>query len=80
MPTPTRAPVRKVAAGGVAGALVTVIVVVLGLVWPNTFSQLPDGFEAALTTLATFLVSYFTPPGADETVVTDAGGTRSAKK
>ena len=73
MATSTKAPVRKVTVGGVAGAIVTVIIGVLGQINPD-LAEWPEGFEAALTTIVTFLASYFTPPGTNEAVITDPSG------
>lgn len=76
MPTPTKRPVRKVAAGGLAGAIVTIIMFLLTVLAPE--AEIPQGLEAALTTVVTFLVSYLTPPGSDEAVVVEAGEAKSA--
>lgn len=77
MASPTGKPVRKVAAGGVAGAIVTIAVFVL-----KNFAKIdiPSEVASALTTVVTFLISYIVPPGADETVMTDVqGNVKSAK-
>lgn len=56
-------PTRKVFAGGLAGAITLIAVWVL-----NDFDLLPKGQDipgevaSALTTIITFLLSYFTPP------------------
>jgi hypothetical protein len=59
------APVRKVVAGGVGGALATIIIYFV-----NNYllaSKPLDGtVSAAITTIVTFLVSYIVPPGANE--------------
>jgi putative flippase GtrA len=63
----TAAPVRKVAAGGLAAAITTVLVYVL----EAAFSiSIPAEVAAALTTLIGFVVAYLTPPGANEVVTT----------
>ena len=54
-------PKRKVAAGGVAGAIVTVIVSVF-----NLFDlEISGDLAAALTTLIGFIVAYFVPEPAE---------------
>ena len=63
------APVRKVTAGALGGAIVTVLVWYL-----NTFVLEPDKritgeVAAALTTIVTFLVGYFVPPSAKDVIV-----------
>lgn len=73
MANTTNVPTRKVAAGGLAGAIVTVIMMLLAKFNPD-LANWPDGFEAALTTIISFAVSYLTPPAAAETVVTNAAG------
>jgi putative flippase GtrA len=73
---PTMRPRRKVAAGALTGAIVCVIVWLL-----KTFAnlQVPTELSAALSTIVSFGVSYLTPPGKDETSITDAdGNTRAA--
>lgn len=52
-------PQRKVGAGVVAGALTVVLFYVLGEVWNI---QPPAEVGAAVTTLLTFVTSWFTPP------------------
>jgi hypothetical protein len=65
--TPTKAPVRKVQVGALAGAVVTILVYVL-----NTFVLTAPGqhIEApvatAITALVTFSLSYLTPPGPND--------------
>lgn len=49
---PTNKPVRKITAGGLAGALVTAVVGILGI-------ELAAEVIAALTTITTFGVGYF---------------------
>jgi putative flippase GtrA len=63
---PTGVPVRKVAAGGLAGAVTTILVWVL-----NKYvlkSPIEGDIGAAITTVLSFIVSYFIPPSANETV------------
>lgn len=54
----TRTPHPKVAAGGVAGAAVTVVIYVLSLVGVT----MPGEVAAAVTTLATFGAAYVKAP------------------
>jgi hypothetical protein len=58
-------PVRKVVAGGVGGALATIIIFVLNN-YVLAAKPLDGTVSAAITTLVTFLVSYIVPPGANE--------------
>jgi hypothetical protein len=60
------APVRKVAAGAIGGAITTIVVWVIRLIAPQVV--IPAEVAAALTTLIVFAVSYFTPPGAGEVI------------
>ena len=61
-------PVRKVGAGGVAGAVTTVLVYILNThVVPN--NPIPPEVATAFSTLLSFSVSYLTPPGKDERVI-----------
>lgn len=67
---PTALPTRKVAAGGLAGVMCTMVV------WLYDTCGLPGApvppeAAAALTTMATFVVGYATPPAPIETVVPD---------
>jgi hypothetical protein len=63
-------PTRKVAVGGLAGAITFIAVWVL-----NNFDLLPGGKDvpgdvaAALTTLLTFVISYLVPPSARDTIL-----------
>jgi hypothetical protein len=66
----TNKPTQKVAAAGVAGAITTIIVFVI-----NTY-VVPDKpisaeIGAALTTVLSFMTSYFTPPAPRDKVVTE---------
>ena len=61
-----KAPVRKVAAGGIGGAITTVIVWVL-----NTWvleQSMPSEVAAALATIVSFALAYFVRPGANERI------------
>lgn len=76
MPTPTNKPIRKVAAGGIAGASITLIVGILNAYVPF-FANKPISGEisGAATTVFTFLVAYLVPPAPGETTVVDQAGT-----
>ena len=75
MPTPTSAPVRKVAAGGIAGAFVTLIVGILNAYVPFFASKPISGeIAGAATTVLTFLVAYSVRPDPNETTMLDQGG------
>jgi hypothetical protein len=68
------APTRKVMAAGVIGAVITIVVWVV-----NTFKLLPQGQQVpaevatAITTVASFIVSYFVPPAPTDQVVPTTG-------
>jgi H+/Cl- antiporter ClcA len=70
MPVKTNSavPVRKVAAGGVGGALSTIIIFVLNHYLLKS-DPLDGTISAAITTLVTFAVSYIVPPSATESNV-----------
>ena len=82
MAIPTSAPVRKVAAGGIAGAFVTLLVGILNAYVPFFIHKPISGeISGAATTVLTFLVAYSVRPAPDETTVPDpAGGALSAKQ
>ncbi|HMV47687.1 MAG TPA: hypothetical protein PLD20_22760 [Blastocatellia bacterium] len=77
----TNMPTRKVVAGGVAGAAVTLAVWILNTYVP-VFTQKPITGEAAslAVTLLSALIAYFTPPAPGETTITLDGSTRTAIK
>jgi len=82
MTTENGMPVKKVAIGGAAGVGVFVLVLILNTYVPF-FETKPISGELAsgLSTLLTFLASYFTPPAQSETVIqTLDGDMRSASK
>jgi len=54
-------PTRKVTAGGVAGALSVVLVWAANTFWMPEAKQIPAEIASALTTILSFLVSYFVP-------------------
>ena len=62
----TAAPSRKVAVGGVAGAMVTVVVFVL-----NNYLKppIPADISTALTVILSFAASYWVPPAETDQVV-----------
>lgn len=70
---PTLSPTRKVAAAGIVGIAVTLVVFLLNN-YVGVFQAKPISAEFAttLTTLLSTIVAYFTPPRAGEgTVVVD---------
>jgi len=62
-------PARKVAAGGLAGALSVLIIWILDTFVLPTDKQITGEVAAALTTVFTFIVSYLIPPSPDDKVV-----------
>lgn len=62
------APVRKIVAGGVGGAVATIIIFVLNHYFLKS-DPLDGTVSAAITTVVTFLISYIVPPGAHESNV-----------
>ncbi|MBD0271824.1 MAG: hypothetical protein ICV73_07830, partial [Acetobacteraceae bacterium] len=67
---PTALPTRKVAAGGIAGTMATMVI------WLYDTCGLPGApvapeVAATLTTMTTFAASYATPPAPIETVLPD---------
>lgn len=67
-------PTRKVAAGALAGAVITVMVWLLKVIW-NV--QVPADVTTALSTVLTFAMSYITP-SADRDLVAAASTTPAA--
>lgn len=61
-------PTRKVIAGGLAGALVTIIVILANTYWLPAGKPLPSELAAALTTVLSFIISYVVPPAASDQV------------
>jgi len=59
------APVRKVAAGGIAGATT---VIVIWLAQALLGKTIPAEVASAITTLLAFAVSYLTPPGENDRI------------
>lgn len=59
-------PTRKVAVGGIAGALTSILVFVLNEYFLPAGKPLPAELAAAMTTLFTFIVSYMVPSAARE--------------
>lgn len=57
------APVRKVAAGGIGGAISTILVWIIQQ-WMR--QPIPAEVAAAITTVIVFMVGYLTPAGAGE--------------
>ncbi len=50
---------ERVRNGGLAGALAFLVMVVVGVAWPDL--SLPTGTEAAITTVFSTAVAYFVP-------------------
>lgn len=71
--TATNAPVRKVSLGAVAGAASIVLVWVLNTYVLPDDGQIPEAVASAITTVLTFLVSYFVRPAPEDQVVDDPG-------
>jgi len=67
--TEGNAPVRKVTAGGLAGAIATILVFVLNTYALPGTKQLTPEIAAALTTVFSIVVAYMTPPGRNENVI-----------
>lgn len=61
-PASSSAPVQKVVAGALAGALSTIVVFVLDSYVLPVGKQLTGEVAAAITTVFTFAVSYLVPP------------------
>ncbi len=62
-------PVKKVKAGGLGGAFVTIVVVVLNSYVLPEDKPLTGEFAAALTMICSWVIAYFTSPGAKEEVI-----------
>jgi multisubunit Na+/H+ antiporter MnhB subunit len=63
----TSTPTQKVAAAALAGAIVTIVVFILDKLIPDL--GLTEGVVAALTTITAFVISYFVPPSAQDSIV-----------
>jgi len=66
MPLPKRAPTRKVAAGGLAGALSAVIVYVLNQYVVPSEKPIPAEIASLLTTILSFVTGYVTKAGLND--------------
>jgi hypothetical protein len=66
-------PTRKVTIGAATGAATAILVWIV-----NEFNLLPGGKDipgdigAAISTLFTFLASYYVPPSPEDTIISDA--------
>lgn len=82
-PRPTYLPIRKITAGALTGALVTLTVLILNTYNPF-FRQQDDRISgeisSAATTIMMFIVSYLVPPGREEIVVIEDGSAKSGQK
>jgi hypothetical protein len=75
MATTTHAPVRKVTAGALSGAIVTLVIWMLNTYVPMFNRRpIPAEITGTLTTIVSFMISYAVPPGRDETVIEDEQG------
>ncbi len=67
----TSIPTRKVTAGALAGAVTTILIAVLG----RSGISLSNEVAVAITTVVTFVASYFIPPAErDQVVATQPDG------
>ncbi|QXQ07646.1 hypothetical protein KX816_06410 [Sphingosinicellaceae bacterium] len=68
----TDLPRRKVAVGGLAGAVSVILIYVVNHYFLNAPSEaLPGDVGAAITLAISFAVSWFMPPSDDETTIAD---------
>lgn len=65
---PRPIPTQKVAAGGIAGAVTSILLFAVNTYFPVNGEPLPAEIGAAITTLISFIVSYMVPPAAREAV------------
>jgi len=66
----TSRPTRKVTTGALAGAIASMIMLIVNqYVVPD--NKLPSEFGAALATILSFLASYFTPPSGNDIIMPD---------
>ncbi len=65
----TKIPARKVTAGGLIGALVTILVWALNTFVLSAEQQITGEIAAAITTVITFLVGYFVRPSRIDNVI-----------
>jgi hypothetical protein len=77
-PQPTNMPTRKVAAGGIAGAVVAILLYVLQLTLKEKLPPIPPEVAAALTTIVAGAIAYIVPHGANEAVIVDQEGNTKA--
>ncbi len=62
-------PIRKVTAGGIAGAVTTIAVWALNAYVLPAQKPLPPEIAAAVTTVLSFMVAYMVPPAATDGIV-----------
>jgi putative flippase GtrA len=67
--SPSAAPVRKVAAGGIAGAITVIIVWIASAAFKI---NIPPEVASAITIIVAFVVSYLVPPAANDVVLSPA--------
>jgi len=80
----TAIPRRKVLAGGVTGAVVTSVILILNIyvfTGNNADQKIPPELASSATTVLSFLASYLVSPDPKETSVPDENGnTKSARE
>ena len=69
---PTATPTRKVAGGGIAGA----ITVLLVWLYNQYVGELPPEIASAITTIVSFVAAYVVPPSDKEMVLPTAPSSR----
>jgi hypothetical protein len=65
------APTRKVMAGGVAGAITTIVVFILNYYVLPQDKPITGDIGAAITTVLSFVVCYLVPPAAADQIRAD---------
>ena len=71
--SPSALPVRKVAAGGAAGAITAIIVWILSAAFKI---DIPPEIAAAITVVLSFIAGYVIPPGPNDVVVAPVAAAR----
>jgi hypothetical protein len=66
---PRIAPVRKVAIGGLSGAIATLLIFILNKFVLGADDQITGEIAGSVTTVITFIVSYLVPPSENESVI-----------
>jgi hypothetical protein len=68
--SPSAAPVRKVTAAGLAGAITAIIVWILATAFKV---DIPPEIASAITIIVAFAAAYLIPPGPNDVVASTAG-------